>query len=209
MLLIHSDLTDATEDLKNGEEILKKINGTIVTIFGSARTKQNHDLYLKAEELAEKLADIGCNILTGGGPGIMEASNRGAFKYKNKISSIGFNIELPKEQQENIYLTEQYKFKKMYVRKSMLINYSAIFIIFPGGFGTMDELFELFTLVQNKKISSRKIFLYDSHFYNPMITFLENSLLKYNMIDKEDLKLFQVVDNINEILTKCNCSEKV
>lgn len=209
MLLIQSDLIEATEDIKNGEKIFQKINGTIVTIFGGARVEECSDLYKTAMSVASGLANKGCNILTGGGPGIMEAGNRGAIVCKDNIASIGFNIELPKEQKENIYLTEQYKFKKMYIRKSMLINYSAIFVIFPGGFGTMDELFELLTLVQNKKISPRKIFLYDSTFYNPMIQFLENSLLRYNMIIAEDLKLFQVVDNIDEILSQCDCTEKI
>ena len=209
MLVDSSDLIDASFDIKESEALLLKIDGTIVTIFGSARTKPNTELYSTVELVSEKLAQLGCNILTGGGPGVMEAGNVGAFKHRDKVSSIGFNVKLPKEQKENPYLTDKYTFNKIYIRKNMLINYSAIFIIFPGGFGTMDELFELLTLVQNKKISYRKIFLYDSKFYNPMITFLKNSLLDYGMIAEYDLKLFRVVDNIEDILSECNCLEKI
>jgi len=198
-----NNIEEITKDIEKGEEILKNITGDIVTIFGSARLDENSYYYHEAFKLAQQLAKKGYNILTGGGPGIMEAGNRGAFSEKNsKIHSIGFNILLPKEQKINPYVSLGYTFHQLYTRKALLIKYSKIFVVFPGGYGTLDELFEIAVLVQTKQLNA-KIYLFGKDFYQPLMDFLENSLAKDKMISQEDLKLLSLVDSIDEILQEC------
>jgi len=131
--------------------------GPTITILGSARTKEDDFYYKKTKKISEMLAKNGFNIMSGGGPGIMEAANRGAFKYKN-IESIGLNIDLPFEQVTNPYTTKELRFDYFFSRKVMLVKYSISYVLFPGGFGTLDELFEALTLVQTRKITGVKIF---------------------------------------------------
>ena len=180
----------------DGFEILRKYS-TAATFFGSARLVPGDDAYHDAEELAARLAKSGFAIITGGGPGIMEAANVGAFKVGGK--SIGLNIELPMEQKLNPYVTETEKFHFFFSRKVMLSFASEVYVYFPGGFGTLDELFEIITLIQTKKISAIPVVLYDKKFWEPVIEFAKNTLLKeYKTISKEDLDLFVVVDTVDE-----------
>jgi uncharacterized protein (TIGR00730 family) len=181
-----------------GFELLRKY-GLAATVFGSARFTQGDPYYKQAEELSAKLAKKGFAIITGGGPGIMEAANVGGFKVGGK--SVGLNIELPFEQKLNPYTTESLDFDFFFSRKVMLSFASEVYIYFPGGFGTLDEFFELLTLIQTKKIERIPIVLYGADYWNPLVTFFENTLYKkYQTINKEDIELFQVVDSVDEAM---------
>jgi len=182
-----------------GFERLSKI-GPCVTIYGSARTKPNHKYYKLAENIACKLTKHGYGIITGGGPGIMEAGNKGA-KRGGGIS-VGLNIELPHEQHENPYIDDDkvLDFDYFFVRKVMFTKYSQGFVAMPGGFGTMDELFEAITLIQTKKIGKFPIVLVGVTFWTPLIDWLKNTLIEQGNINKEDLNLFSVVDTEDEVL---------
>lgn len=170
--------------------------GPSVTIFGSARVDEDNLYYKEALTLSNKLAKKGFNIITGGGPGIMEAANRGA-KGIDSIESIGLNIDLPLEQIANPYTTKELSFDYFFSRKVMLVKYSMAYVIFPGGFGTLDELFEALTLVQTRKVTGVKIFVVGTEFYKPLIDFIEDKLVVNGMIDKEDLELIRIVDDID------------
>ncbi|MFT7507602.1 MAG: hypothetical protein ACI92I_000763 [Acidimicrobiales bacterium] len=180
-----------------GFELLRK-QGLAVSFYGSARTKPGDQYYKQAEELAAQLAKKkGFTVITGGGPGIMEAGNVGAFKVGGQ--SIGLNIELPFEQKMNPYTTDSLDFDFFFSRKVMLAFASEVYVYFPGGFGTMDELFEMMTLIQTKKIERIPIVLYGKDFWDPMVDFFKKTMLKqYKTISKEDLDLFQVVDSVDE-----------
>ena len=171
--------------------------GPTVTVFGSARTDENALYYKKAQELSSKLAKRGFNIMSGGGPGIMEAANRGTQGYD--VESIGLNIELPQEQVLNPYTTKSLTFDYFFSRKVMLVKYSMAYVIFPGGFGTLDELFEALTLVQTKKVTGVKIFVYGVEFYQPLIDFLKTKLLADGMIDSSDIDLITLTDDLELI----------
>lgn len=179
-----------------GFELLRKY-GLAATVFGSARLKPGDEYYKQAEELCAKLAKKGFAIITGGGGGIMEAGNVGAFKVGGK--SVGLNIKLPFEQKLNPYTTESLNFNFFFSRKVMLSFASEVYIYFPGGFGTMDEFFELLTLVQTKKIAKIPIVLYGKDFWQPLMEYFEKHLLKkYKTISAEDLQLIQVVDSVDD-----------
>lgn len=180
-----------------GFELLRK-QGLAVSIYGSARTQPGDPYYKQAEELAAVLVKKkGFTVITGGGPGIMEAGNVGAFKVGGQ--SIGLNIELPFEQKLNPYTTESLDFDFFFSRKVMLAFASEAYVYFPGGFGTMDEFFEMVTLIQTKKIERIPIVLYGKDFWDPLVTFFKNSMLKqYKTVNKEDLELFHVVDSVDE-----------
>jgi uncharacterized protein (TIGR00730 family) len=181
-----------------GFELLRKY-GLAATIFGSARFIPGDKYYKEAEDLAARLAKKGYAIITGGGPGIMEAANVGGFKVGGK--SVGLNIELPFEQKLNPYTTESLDFYFFFSRKVMLAFASEVYVYFPGGFGTLDEFFELLTLVQTRKIQRIPIVLYGSDFWNPLMEFFKNNMLKkYQTISKEDLDLFHVVDSVDEAM---------
>ncbi|MCF7815681.1 MAG: TIGR00730 family Rossman fold protein [Candidatus Pacebacteria bacterium] len=180
----------------DGFEILRKY-GTAATFFGSARFSPRDPYYKTAELLASKLAKKGFAIITGGGPGIMEAANVGSFKVGGK--SVGLNIQLPMEQKLNPYVTESESFHYFFSRKVMLSFASEVYIYFPGGFGTLDEFLEIITLIQTRKISRIPIVLYGKEYWSPLIEFFKKSLLqKYSAIDKEDLDLFHLVDSVDE-----------
>jgi uncharacterized protein (TIGR00730 family) len=169
-----------------------------VTFFGSARTLTTERDYQNAVELATQISDLGYTIVTGGGPGIMEAGNRGA--HAGKGSSIGFTIQLPAEQVTNPFLNDQLNFKYFFTRKVALTYSAEAYIYFPGGFGTLDELFEILTLVQTNKIERVPIILFNTKFWKPLIKFLEHQLLDSSKIDPEDMQLFIVTDSIEEVL---------
>jgi len=176
-----------------GFEKLAKI-GPCVTIFGSARVKSNHPYYKIAEDIAEELVNHGYGVITGGGPGIMEAGNRGAHRAGGK--SVGLNIFLPHEQKGNIYIDPDkfLNFDYFFVRKVMFIKYSQGFVIMPGGFGTLDELTEALTLIQTKKIGRFPIVLVGKKFWSGIVEWIKKTLLAEKMISEEDLDLFNVVD---------------
>ncbi len=167
-----------------------------VTIYGSARTAEDHPYYALARNLSQVLTEKGFSILTGGGPGLMEAAARGA--YENGGRSVGLNIELPEEQQPNPYLTVSVKFRYFFVRKVMLVKYSSAFFLLPGGFGTLDELFETLTLIQTQKIRPFPVVLLGVGYWEGLIDWIRSQLLDKGMISKEDLDLFHVTDDIEE-----------
>jgi uncharacterized protein (TIGR00730 family) len=180
----------------SGFDILRKYS-TAVTFFGSAKLMPQDSLYKDAEALAAKLAKKGFTVITGGGPGIMEAANVGAFKVGGK--SVGLNIILPTEQKLNPYVTESESFHFFFSRKVMLAFASEVYVYFPGGFGTLDELFEMVTLIQTKKIQRLPIVLYGKDFWTPLYEFFEKHLAStYKTIQVEDLELFHIVDSVDE-----------
>ncbi|NCO01995.1 MAG: TIGR00730 family Rossman fold protein [Epsilonproteobacteria bacterium] len=172
--------------------------GPAVTIFGSARTNEKDFYYLQSQKLASMLAARGFNIMTGGGPGIMEAANRGAKEYN--VQSIGLNIDLTKEQISNKYTTKELNFDYFFSRKVMLVKYSISYVIFPGGFGTLDELFEALTLAQTRKIIGIKIFVVGVEFYKPLLEFIETKLYANGMIELEDLQMIRLTDDLDTIV---------
>lgn len=181
-----------------GFEKLSKI-GPCVSIFGSARTKPENKYYQLAEEIAELLVKRGYGVITGGGPGIMEAGNKGAHKEGGK--SVGLNIDLPFEQFHNPYIDSDklINFDYFFVRKVMFMKYAQGFVVLPGGFGTMDELFEALTLIQTKKIGSFPIVLVGSSYWKGLIDWLKDTMcdVEHN-IHKEDLDLMQIVDTAED-----------
>ncbi|MCG7281431.1 TIGR00730 family Rossman fold protein [Chryseobacterium taklimakanense] len=181
----------------DGYEKLAKI-GPCVSLFGSARLKETDKYYQVAVDIAEKITQIGFGIITGGGPGIMEAGNRGARKAGGK--SIGLNIELPFEQHFNPYIDKHYSmdFNYFFVRKVMFVKYSQGFVVMPGGFGTLDELSEAMTLIQTQKIARFPIVLVGSEFWAGLLDWFRDTLLKNGMIADEDLNLYRVVDTADE-----------
>jgi len=179
--------------------------GPSVTIFGSARTATNDRYYAKAETLAEMLGKSGFNVMTGGGPGIMEAANKGAFKVKD-IESIGLNIDLPFEQTPNPYTTKEQTFDYFFSRKVMLVKYSMAYVIFPGGFGTLDELFEALTLIQTRKVSGVKVFVVGVDFFQPLMDFMKNSLAAEGMIDEVDLDIITLTDDLELVCREIESS---
>jgi uncharacterized protein (TIGR00730 family) len=168
-----------------------------VAFFGSARAKPDDPSYEVAIETARLLAKAGFGIITGGGPGMMEAANRGAQEGENV--SIGCNIELPFEQRPNSYLDISLDFRYFFVRKTMFVKYSNAFVIFPGGFGTMDELFEALTLIQTKKVNYFPVILYDSHYWGGLMTWIHDVMLATGKISQSDFKLLSVSDDPQEI----------
>lgn len=171
--------------------------GPCITVFGSARFKEDHIYYQKAREIGQRIAATGFTTMTGGGPGIMEAANRGA--YEKGGESVGCNIKLPFEQHYNPYLTKSVTFEHFFVRKALLIKYSYAFIIMPGGFGTMDEFFETLTLVQTKTITEFPIVVFGKEFYAEMMEAIEDMAEK-STISKEDLDLVLFTDDIDEAM---------
>ncbi len=169
-----------------------------VSIFGSARTRPDDPYYETARELGARLAEADITVITGGGPGIMEAANRGAYEAGGE--SVGLNISLPMEQQPNPYTTRPISFKYFFVRKVMLIKYSQAFVVFPGGFGTMDETFEALTLIQTHKIKPFPIILYGSSFWEKLTSWFRESLLEQGLINEKDLDLFRVCNDLDEVM---------
>ena len=183
-----------------GFETMSKI-GPCVSIFGSARTKPNNKYYKQAEELGFLLTQRGYGVITGGGPGIMEAANKGAKKGGGK--SVGLNIELPFEQTPNKYIDQEKSidFNYFFVRKVMFVKYAQAFVILPGGVGTLDELFETITLIQTKKIQNIPIILYGSEYWKGLLNWLKNTVLeKEKCINQSDFDNFILLDNIDDVI---------
>src|SRR5436853_4683886 len=184
------------EFVQGFEELAHINNG--VAVFGSARTPADHPEYKAAQETGALLARSGHTVVTGGGPGIMEAANRGAFEAGG--ASVGCNIELPHEQSSNAYLTLSLKFKYFFVRKMMFVKYSDAFIIFPGGFGTLDELFEALTLIQTRKIHNFPVVLFGSKYWQEMLDWLRGPMLAEGKIVEEDFRRLHVTDSPAEVV---------
>ena len=170
--------------------------GPCVTVFGSARFREGHRYYEMARSLGRRLAEAGYVVMTGGGPGIMEAANRGAQEGGGR--SIGCNIKLPKEQQPNPYLDDFVELEYFFVRKVILVKYSCAFVVMPGGFGTLDEAFEVLTLVQTKKLENFPVVSMGDEFWQHLRTFIENSLVAQETISPEDLDLIQSTDDVEQ-----------
>jgi len=192
----------------NGYEKLSKI-GPCVSIFGSARTKSNDKYYKLAEKVAVKIVNNGYGVITGGGPGIMEAGNKGA--HLGGGTSVGLNIELPFEQHDNPYIDhdKSLDFDYFFVRKVMFVKYSQGFVVMPGGFGTLDEMFEAITLIQTNKIERFPIILVGRDFWEGLIDWVKSTLLdKFENISAKDLDLIHLVDTEDEVLDILNAFYK-
>ena len=184
------------EFVQGFEELARITNG--VAVFGSARTSPDHPEYKAAQETGALLARAGHAVITGGGPGIMEAANRGAFEAGG--TSVGCNIELPHEQSSNPYLTVSITFKYFFVRKMMFVKYSDAFIIFPGGFGTLDELFEALTLIQTHKIHNFPVILFGSAYWKEMLDWLRGPMLAEGKIVEDDFRRLYTTDDPAEVV---------
>lgn len=175
--------------------------GPSITIFGSARMDETHPYYQQAMKLSSMLGARGYNVITGGGPGLMEAANRGAYQHED-VESIGLNIELPFEQHPNVYVTKGRTFDYFFSRKVMLVKYSMAYVIFPGGFGTLDEMFEALTLIQTRKVTGVRLFVVGEAFYAPLMEFIRTKLLAEGMIDEADVDLITLSDDLYYIVTE-------
>ena len=172
--------------------------GPLITVFGSARTKPDNFFYQEAEKMGRLLAENGYGVITGGGPGIMEAVNKGAFEAEG--NSVGLNIALPAEQLPNNYQTESLFFRYFFIRKVCFLKYTLGVIIFPGGFGTLDEFFEAVTLVQTEKINRIPTVMIGKKYWSPLLEWQKETMLAEGMIDEDDLQLFKLVDNAQEAM---------
>ena len=190
MFEIISEFVGATETLQTIQPA--------VSIFGSARMTPEHPYYKVAEDIAKRLSDAGFSVISGGGPGIMEAANRGAFA--GACPSVGLNISLPFEQSGNPYQDVSYTFQHFFARKVMFVKMSCAFVMMPGGFGTMDELFEVLTLVQTGKIRKIPIILVNSDFWSGMLAWVKGRLLSDGMIGVDDPDLMRVIDDPQEVV---------
>jgi uncharacterized protein (TIGR00730 family) len=189
------ELSRIAWDFLRGFRILHSI-GPCVTVFGSARFAEGHPYYRLARETGSALARAGFTVMTGGGPGIMEAANRGAWESGG--TSVGVNIDLPHEQRPNRYLDIWASFRYFHVRKVMLIKYSCAFVVLPGGFGTMDEIYDTTTLIQTGKIASFPVVIMGRAFWAPLMAFMNDRMLAEGTIDDEDLERIAVTDSPNE-----------
>jgi uncharacterized protein (TIGR00730 family) len=178
--------------------------GPCVSVFGSARTKESNKYYKHAEEIAFKLTRAGYGVISGGGPGIMEAANKGAKAGGGK--SVGLNIELPFEQHPNIYIDNDklVSFKYFFVRKVMFLKYSQGFVAMPGGFGTIDELAEALTLIQTNKIAKFPIILFGSDYWTGLVDWIKKTMLTEGNISPDDINLFKITDSSDEVITIIN-----
>ena len=167
-----------------------------VTVFGSSQIKAQSAVYKTTVEVSRLLVENGFNVISGGGPGVMEAANKGATQAGGK--SVGLHINLPSEQEANEYANVRLNFNYFFIRKVMFVKYAVAYIIMPGGFGTLDELFEALTLIQTKRIRSFPVILMDSKFWNGLLDWLSNTLIKKKTLSKSDLEVFNVVDTADE-----------
>ena len=187
-----------TDEFTRGFDFIKNCTYS-VTFFGSARTLEDHEDYKKCMEISKRIVEeLKYAVITGGGPGIMEAANRGAYEAGGR--SIGFTINLPMEQVTNKYLTDHLGFYYFFSRKVCLTFSAEAYIYFPGGFGTYDEVFEILTLVQTNKVERTPIILFGSEYWNKFRDFLKENLLEDKKIDPEDLDLFTITDDVDEVI---------
>ncbi|MBI4302827.1 MAG: TIGR00730 family Rossman fold protein [Chloroflexi bacterium] len=169
-----------------------------VTIYGSARLKADEPLYSQVEDIAFRLGQMGFSVITGGGPGVMEAANKGASRAS--VASIGLNITLPAEQACNLYTTKSIEFNHFFVRKVMLVKYAIAFVIMPGGIGTLDELTEVLTLIQTRKIRPFPVLLFNSEYWKGFLEWLQHTTLARGFISEDDLQLLRVCDQPEEVV---------
>jgi uncharacterized protein (TIGR00730 family) len=200
---IEHHLEHITHELRRGFGFIHKFPKS-VTIFGSSQTKPESPDYIRASELAERIVrELKYSIVTGGGPGIMEAANRGAHTARKKGFSAGLSISLPHEHSVNLYATESMKFSYFFTRKALLTFAAEAFVFFPGGFGTFDELFSILTLVQTGKIPRVPIILVGSDFWKPLDEFVRSTMLgKFGAVDEKDLALYEIVDSFDLIIER-------
>jgi len=184
MLTIMAEFIDATERLSEVRPA--------VTIFGSARTRPDDPFYLNCVDLSKRLSDAGFSVISGGGPGIMEAANKGA--YAGLSSAVGLNVELPREQIPNQWQNISISFRHFFARKVAFVKYADAYVIYPGGFGTLDELSEVLTLIQTGKTRHIPVILVGTQFWSGYLDWLKNTLLAHNMIHAQDLELIQLID---------------
>jgi uncharacterized protein (TIGR00730 family) len=183
------------QEFREGFEAVDKIDRPAVTIFGSARVREDDPAYASARIVAGRFAELGWAVVTGGGPGVMEAANRGAQEAGGV--SVGFNIELPHEQRGNGYVDLSMTFRHFYARKTMFVKAAEGFVVFPGGFGTADELFESLTLIQTGKVLHFPVVLFDSDYWAELLEWVRGELLADRMISPEDLDLLYVTDEVD------------
>jgi uncharacterized protein (TIGR00730 family) len=186
------------QEFREGFEAVDKIDRPAVTIFGSARIREGDPVYEQAREAARRFAEHGWAVVTGGGPGVMEAANRGAQEAGGL--SVGFNIELPHEQRSNGYIDLSLTFRHFYARKTMFVKAAEGFLVFPGGFGTADELFEALTLIQTGKVLHFPVVLFDSDYWGELLEWVRDELLADGMISPEDVDLLFVTDDLDEAI---------
>ena len=182
-------------------EVLSKVRNA-VTIFGSARVKPEDKYYQMAEDLGRLLAKSGFAVITGGGPGIMEAANKGAAEAGGQ--SLGMNIRLPFEQKPNPYANIQIDYKYFFIRKVMFVKYAMAYVILPGGYGTMDELFEALTLIQTKRVKSFPVILMGRDYWQGLLDWLKNCMLEKDMIHPFDLEMINIIDDPEEVVKHIN-----
>jgi uncharacterized protein (TIGR00730 family) len=187
-------------EFRDGFEAVDRIDRPAVTIFGSARVREDDPAYANARKAARRFAEHGWAVVTGGGPGVMEAANRGA-KDGGGLS-IGFNIELPHEQRGNPYVDLALTFRHFYARKTMFVKAAEGFVVFPGGFGTADELFEALTLIQTGKVLHFPVVLFGSDYWDELLDWIRGELLADGMISPEDLDLLYVTDDVDEAVAR-------
>jgi len=188
------------DEFLQGFQAVERIDRPAVTLFGSARVHEGHPVYEEARRVGRLFAEAGWAVVTGGGPGVMEAANRGAKEGGGL--SVGFNIELPHEQYENPYLDIELTFHHFYARKTMFVKAAEGFVIFPGGFGTLDELFESLTLIQTGKVFHFPVVLFDSDYWEGMIAWLRERPLAGGMISTEDAELLHLTDSPEEAVAR-------
>jgi uncharacterized protein (TIGR00730 family) len=188
------------EEFLQGFEAVERIGRPAITVFGSARVHEGHPAYAAAREAGRRLVEAGFAVVTGGGPGVMEAANRGAKEGGGL--SVGFNIQLPHEQAPNPYLDISLTFRHFYARKTMFVKVAEGFVVFPGGFGTIDELFEALTLIQTGKVFHFPVVLYDTDYWEELMDWVKGELLADGMISPNDLDLLFVTDDLDEAVER-------
>lgn len=188
------------QEFRTGFETVDRIDRPAVTVFGSARVGEDDPVYSSARAVAKRFAERGWAVVTGGGPGVMEAANRGAKEGGGL--SVGFNIELPHEQRGNPYVDISQTFRHFYARKTMFVKAAEGFVVFPGGFGTADELFESLTLIQTGKVLHFPVVLFDSDYWAELLQWVKGELLADGMISPEDLDLLHVTDDIDDAVAQ-------
>ena len=195
------DINHIIEDLEKIEKERKDI-GRSVTIFGGSRFKEDSFYYKKAKELGKKIADLGYSVITGGSSGVMEGANSGAITSSSG-KSIGIHMDnLPTEEKPNIYIDKKLEFHYFFTRKIALIDYSDAYIIMPGGFGTLDEFFEVLNLVRTKNHKLSPIVLFDSNYWAKLYSFMSDTMLEYETINRDDLNLISLANSVDEVIDR-------
>ena len=197
---LEQDIAVIAQEFREGFEAVDKIDQPAVTIFGSARVREGDPVYEEARAAGRRFAEQGWAVVTGGGPGVMEAANRGAKEGGGL--SVGFNIELPHEQSPNPYLDISLTFRHFYARKTMFVKAAEGFVVFPGGFGTVDELFEALVLIQTGKVFHFPVVLYGTDYWGELIGWIKGELLADGMISPGDLDLLFVTDDLDEVVER-------